>query len=371
VNIAFPGQPAENEVTMSASHIQGKLRLKDHQDVPDWALFWPKNPPLTDPFLAELVASTPVQRLRRIGFLGAIDYLLHSNGAQAHRRRHNRFDHSVNVALLALRYATRKRLPEKQRRVLTAAALLHDIGHGPLSHTLEPAFRTLFGIDHHQAGRAIVGGTSPLGDPISKVLLKYKIDLNEILALIDGTHSGEHAFLFHSPMNLDTIEAIARCCSFSNGPVPVSPTQFVDAIADRSSFPVDMGDRFWSIKDNIYKTLILSTSGLIADTLAQQYMLSRATQFTVDNFYLDDSQLRRRHAALFAIFTYMRSRSSRQEHDPIHSLNYDVEIEAASRKFSINAIAKVYSPDDLQARYQQTKTKRSVSLKSILNIGIP
>jgi hypothetical protein len=171
-------------------------------------------------------------------------------------------------------------------------------------------------------------------------------------------------------MNLDTIEAIARCCLFSNGPVPVSPTQFVDAIANGSTFPVDMADRFWTIKDSIYKTLILSTSGLVADNLAQQYMMSFAAKFKAEDFYLDDTQLRKRHAALFAIFTHLRSRSSLQEH-PIHSFNYDVEIEASSRKFSINPVAKVYSSRDLQTRYRQTKTKRSVSLKSILNLGIP
>ena len=50
-----------------------------------------------DPFLTELALSKPLQRLRDIGFLGALDYIKVSNGSDAHRRRHNRFDHSLGV----------------------------------------------------------------------------------------------------------------------------------------------------------------------------------------------------------------------------------------------------------------------------------
>jgi uncharacterized protein len=349
---------------------QDALDLQTWEGVPPWELFWTRNPPVNDPLLCELIESPPVQRLRRIGFLGAIDYLVHGNGTQAHRRRHNRFDHSVNVALLALRYARKKQLAVQQQRLLTTAALLHDIGHGPLSHTLEPAFHKLFGIDHHQAGRAIIRGTAPWGESITRILSRHGIDLEEIIALIDGTHQGEHAFLFHSPMNLDTIEAIARCCSFANGPTAVSPMNFVDAIASSNSFPTELGDRFWSVKGIIYQTLILSHSGLAADTLAQQYMMYAAHKFKLNDFYLDDTQLRRKHAALFTIFTHIRKRSPLQEQGLVSCFNFDSSVEATSRTFYVNDIATVSSPRDLDTRYTQKKIQRSVSLKSILGFKL-
>ena len=46
-----------------------------------------------DPLLQQLIESRPVQRLRRIGFLGAVD---RSQSSQS-RNRHNRFDHSISV----------------------------------------------------------------------------------------------------------------------------------------------------------------------------------------------------------------------------------------------------------------------------------
>ncbi|RYG89160.1 MAG: hypothetical protein EON58_19470, partial [Alphaproteobacteria bacterium] len=58
-----------------------------------------------DPFLAELAHTRPLQRLNNIGFLGALDYIRQSNGSNFHRRRHNRYDHSLGVAELALLYA--------------------------------------------------------------------------------------------------------------------------------------------------------------------------------------------------------------------------------------------------------------------------
>ena len=96
-----------------------------------------------DPLLRQLIGSRPVQRLRRIGFLGAVDRIQSRNW-------YTRHDHSVGVARLALLYAKSRSLSQHDTRVLAVAGLLHDVGHGPLSHTLEPIFKDRFGISHHK-----------------------------------------------------------------------------------------------------------------------------------------------------------------------------------------------------------------------------
>ena len=368
----------ENEDGVLATWQQGVPEFKDAAAVAPrhpsshigvvlaWQNFWDENPPLADEFLRELIASRPVQRLRRIGFLGAIDYLVHGNGAARHRRRHNRFDHSVGVALLALRYALHRNLSDEETRLLTAAALLHDIGHGPLSHTLEPTFKKLFHIDHHAAGRQILNGTSPLGCDIPAIFAKYHVELDRVIGLLTGADPGPHAFLFDSPMNVDTIEAIARCCLLSRNPDLVTPTAFVDAIATRADFPTDLGDRFWAVKGVIYKTVILSSSGLLADSLAQEYMAQRAAEFHADDFFLDDTVLRRKHPALFNLFTRIRTRSLPDA--SLLTLNFDLEIEATARDFTVNKHVPIHSPHDLAVRYTQQKNKRKMRLKSLLNL---
>lgn len=99
-------------------------------------------------FVIDLIDTPEFQRLRRIRQLGA-GYLAFQ-GAE-----HSRFSHSVGVAFLAKRVfdilSEDPNCPngtdlEEVRRVVLAAALLHDIGHGPFSHLFEKTF----GQKHHE-----------------------------------------------------------------------------------------------------------------------------------------------------------------------------------------------------------------------------
>ncbi len=107
--------------------------------------------------LLPLLQSPEVQRLRRIRQLG-VGYLVFP-GAE-----HTRFNHALGA--MALMQDTLSTLADKgtpinadEREAALVAALLHDIGHGPFSHTLE---HTLISDFRHEA--------------MSRALL---IDLNE------------------------------------------------------------------------------------------------------------------------------------------------------------------------------------------------
>lgn len=96
-----------------------------------------------DAIVPRLLAASEVQRLRRIRQLGLTS--LAFPGAE-----HTRFAHAVGAAHVMQRFLARLRqidgdLPFWQRptsergRDAIAAALLHDLGHGPLSHLFEEA----------------------------------------------------------------------------------------------------------------------------------------------------------------------------------------------------------------------------------------
>ena len=169
---------------------------------------------LSDDVAKALLATAAMRRLAGIGFLGAIDYVKKGSGRDPHRRRHNRSEHSIGVAKLAESYAFDVDMEARERRTIVCAALLHDVGHGPLSHTLEPVFEEHFGINHHRTTREIVAGNTRFGSEILEILRAFDVDPEEVLALIDGEHDGAHAFLFSSPINLDTLEGIIRCRAF-------------------------------------------------------------------------------------------------------------------------------------------------------------
>ena len=102
--------------------------------------------------LMDLLDTPEMQRLRRIRQLGLSHFVYH--GAE-----HSRFAHSVGCAWLATRMLDQVArgagaLSAESRLVTIAAALLHDVGHGPFSHALEG----LSGVHHEARSVAIVLG---------------------------------------------------------------------------------------------------------------------------------------------------------------------------------------------------------------------
>ncbi|MAV12370.1 MAG: HD family phosphohydrolase [Cyanobium sp. MED843] len=96
-----------------------------------------------------LVDTAPFQRLRRVRQLGPAFLTFH--GAES-----SRFTHSLGVFHLARRAFNRLLVINPQlethRALVYAAALLHDIGHGPLSHTGEE----MFGLHHESWSSRVI-----------------------------------------------------------------------------------------------------------------------------------------------------------------------------------------------------------------------
>jgi len=106
-----------------------------------------------------LVDSAPFQRLRRIRQLGPAFLTFH--GAES-----SRFTHSLGVFAIARRAMGRllelDPSLDSEKGVLYAAALLHDLGHAPLSHTGEE----MFGTHHEQWSARIVRDHPQIRTPL-------------------------------------------------------------------------------------------------------------------------------------------------------------------------------------------------------------
>ncbi len=132
---------------------------------------------VTDPWLWSLINTRAMQRLRRIRQLGTSYFTFH--GAE-----HSRFTHSLGayetmqrvLAYLGQDHDWPRDLHE--RNLALAAALLHDIGHGPFSHTFENVYA---GRHEHWTSRIL------LEDPELNLILTqqdegFARDLVDILA---------------------------------------------------------------------------------------------------------------------------------------------------------------------------------------------
>lgn len=196
-----------------------------------------------------------LRRLGRISFLGALD---HSPGC---RVRPTRLDHSAGVARLALETGRALGVEEQAVRLLVTAALLHDVGHFPLSHTAEPAFRSRWGVDHHDLSRWIVlgGGSIPREESLAPALEQAGLDPGAIWALIASESGHPLAPLLSASLNLDTLDGIPRAARAFGKRPPALPARCFALrdgrlVARREALPAL--DKFWALKNRVYRDVI-------------------------------------------------------------------------------------------------------------------
>jgi HD superfamily phosphohydrolase len=129
-----------------------------------------------DPWIWRLINTSCVQRLRRIRQLGTSYLTFH--GAE-----HSRFTHSLGA------YETMRRVighlqreygwpsTQRERRLALSAALLHDVGHGPFSHT----FESIYPVHHEFWTQRIILEDDELQSVLAEVDQEFASDLAGIL----------------------------------------------------------------------------------------------------------------------------------------------------------------------------------------------
>jgi HD superfamily phosphohydrolase len=137
-----------------------------------------------------LLESAELQRLGHIKQLGLANLVF--PGAN-----HTRLEHSLGACHISDRLAGELDLPAEDRSRLTAASLLHDVGHGPFSHTLEGAVFSELGFDHVEQSRRIIRGEvealppghrADLGSPpaVREIIEAAGLDPSEVACLLEG-----------------------------------------------------------------------------------------------------------------------------------------------------------------------------------------
>ena len=175
--------------------IHGNIKLKDH--------------------IVKLLESPEVQRLANIKQLG----FAHLVFPGAH---HTRLEHSLGAYHIASQISETLNIEDDRRNIVTCAALLHDIGHGPFSHTLESILLEKFGVDHIDLTEELILGEYEIFDSkekkfiqspsVAQILSKNDVDKKEIVNIIRGkTYKKSYlGQILNSTIDVDQLDYLLR-----------------------------------------------------------------------------------------------------------------------------------------------------------------
>ena len=152
--------------------------------------------------MIRLIDTPEFQRLRRIKQLGLGLYTY--QGAE-----HSRFTHSLGALHLMTRIldqlSDRYEIATEDRAAARAAALLHDVGHGPFSHAMEK----VLGVHHEQLTMLAVTSEDT---ELSRTLRSYSTELPQrVASIIEGTFKpAALAQLVSSQLDVDRMDYLLR-----------------------------------------------------------------------------------------------------------------------------------------------------------------
>lgn len=299
------------------------------------------------------------RRLRDVRFLGALDYCLvsHPNGLQSNAR-FTRAQHSMGVAALARAYLGLTSHSKTDRLLCIAAAMLHDIGHPPFSHTLEPVFHQWFGLDHHKASEQIILGSKHPSD-IPETLAQFGIDPRSVVDILNGDDGQFHSF-FSGPINFDTIEGILRSRNYLRMQnLGITPFKVVEAATSRSGeHNCELVDAFWSCKDEMYTLVIRSKLGVLFDALFQEAAKDIIDDLKVSDFYITEAQV-------FKKFPIFRDATQKRYWPKMVEALLPDSIPFQVRRFYVDPQGDFFKGQD-RKRYKQSKTASILTLRDVL-----
>ncbi len=148
-----------------------------------------------DGVAADLIDTPAVQRLRHVKQLGTVGLVYPS-------ANHTRFEHSLGVSHLARRALDHLGVDGRNADRIEAAAILHDVGHGPFSHNLESLTHRRTGKYHDDVEELLAEGA--VGD----VLRDHDLDPERVAGIVAG--EGPYAGLVSGELDVDRMDYLVR-----------------------------------------------------------------------------------------------------------------------------------------------------------------
>lgn len=304
----------------------------------------------SEPLYRALLNSVALRRLKDVSFLGALELF-----SQRYQPSDSRFDHTVGVAYLMLRTARELRLPLAQEKHLVAAALLHDVGHGALSHSIEAYFKRRFSVDHKTFTKRIILGDLFIGREVADLLRLHDVDPDSVTDLITGDLDQGFRYLLHGPINVDTIDGIIRASRFFESTWAFKrPDDVLAVLIEPSPWTQHLGDHFWRLKDRIYNAHIYQLEWAVYDSMITRVLSIAQPRVGPDDFLLTDTGFKRKFGSELRD---VRGRYEARKAELVFEMSANRELgnRAKQRQFSIDTTAPLGGAADISKRYIEVK----------------
>jgi putative nucleotidyltransferase with HDIG domain len=144
---------------------------------------------------ADLLKTPELQRLRHIKQLSTVRLVYPS-------ANHTRFEHSLGVYYLAREACSLLGIEGQRAKAVRAAALLHDVGHGPYGHQTEGIIERRLGKHHDEVGELLAESR------LAAVLEAHDLDPAEIAELVEGR--GKLGQLVAGELDVDRMDYLVR-----------------------------------------------------------------------------------------------------------------------------------------------------------------
>jgi HD superfamily phosphohydrolase len=230
-----------------------------------------------------------LQRLHSIHQLG-LAYLVYPGA------NHTRFEHSLGVFWIAKKMCSSLRLSDEESRLVECAALLHDVGHLPFSHTFEFVLHEQFGIDHAEISRRLIRGEETSLSPedrkvlgkyqtIAEALERHSVSPRSVASLLEGAMpAGSAQRTLHGAKGQTHFNGKRYMSQLVNGPVDVDQLDYLKRDAHYTGVAYGVIDL-----DRLLETLEIFNGDLVVDrrglSAVEGMLVARALMFSSVYFH--------------------------------------------------------------------------------------
>jgi hypothetical protein len=228
---------------------------------------------LLEPWELDIISSWEMLRLRYVKQLGPAHIVY--PGAT-----HTRFEHCIGTSFLAQKcvrvvnycedldeacFVPLSRLLEPyHQKLFRIAALLHDVGHPPTSHTIEFALENWAGLSHTDLGKFLI-----MNSGLTDVLRENDVEPEVLVSILKGNTKDPVLALLtdflDSPLDLDKTDYLIRDAHFSGVDLGIFPAERV-LLTNRVIKNEGAYRRAFMLKAlHSLESLVLSRSWMFAD----------------------------------------------------------------------------------------------------------